>query len=232
MRSSFLSASCIALGLACSGYLVGHGFIEAAKPMRSVEVKGLAEKIVTANQGEWHIRYRVINNELPGLYKAIEQSEQKIKMLLQEANFEQNEMITQPQTLTDNQGNAYNTNANTPRYVADGEITVASDKVDNILTTHQKLGKLVKQGVVVTGSHTVFRYTKLNEVKPQMLLEATTNAREAAETFATQSKSKLGNIQKAHQGLFTITDANSNYNSGNDVYKRLRVVNTVTFSLR
>ncbi len=75
-----------------------------------------------------------------------------------------------------------------------------------------------------------FRFTKLNKIKPAMLLKATTNARKAGQTFAKQSMSKLGDIKTARQGLFTITDANSNY-SNNDINKKIRVVSTLTYFL-
>ena len=55
-----------------------------------------------------------------------------------------------------------------------------------------------------------YEYTDLNKVKPQMIEEATKNAREAAEKFAKDSGSNLGKIRQANQGQFSINDRDPN----------------------
>ena len=69
---------------------------------------------------------------------------------------------------------------------------------------------------------------KLNDIKPEMIAEATKNARTAAEQFAHDSNSKVGKIKKATQGLFTIEDAAV----GLEDKKSVRVVNTVEYLLK
>ena len=227
-----ISALIMAFGISCAGYLIGHGYIDAHYPHRTVEVKGLAEKKVRADQAQWQIRYKVVNQKLSGLYNKLESSETIIKNFLKTQGFVETEITVEPQNINDNQANSYNANNNAPRYTADGSIAVFTINVDKILVSSQKVGTLVKNGVVITGTNTQFRYTKLNSIKPEMLLTATTNATKAGQTFAKQSKSKLGPIKTARQGLFTITDLNSNYNSNNDVNKKVRVVSTITFVLK
>ena len=226
-----VSAALTALGLSAAGYLIGSGFVDAHLPQRTVQVKGLAEKKVKANQGQWQIRYKVVNNELSGLYQNIENSEKEIATFLRGQGFKPQEIVIQPQNINDNQGNSYSSNNSAPRYSADGSVAVFTSDVDSILKSTQKVGELVKNGVVITGTSTQFRFTKLNTIKPAMLLEATANARKAGETFAQQSKSKLGPIKDARQGLFTISGANSSYDSASEVIKKVRVVSTVTFLL-
>ena len=226
-----LGAVILAIGLGSAGFLIGNGFVDAQQPQRTVLVKGLAEKRVKADQGQWIVRYKVVNNELSGLYQSIESTENKIKQFFLSQGFQQNEISIQPQTINDNQGNSYGNNSNVPRFSADGSVMISTTAVDNILTSAQKVGVLVKNEVVVTGTTTTFRYTKLNSIKPQMLVEATQNARKAAVTFAKQSESVLGQIKNARQGIFTIKDADSDYGSDNDIYKKVRVVSTITFFL-
>lgn len=228
---NIIAALLMAVGIGVAGYLIGNGFVDARQLQRTIEVKGLAEKIVKANKGEWSIRYKVVNNDLAALYKDIENSEHEIQAFLQAQGFKVTEMAIQPQNINDNQGNSYNTNKDLPRYSAEGAIALFTNDVDNILRSSQKVGVLVKQGVVITGTSTVFRYTNLNHIKPAMLVEATSKARDAGQTFANQSESKLGLIKSARQGVFTITGANSNYDNASDVYKRVRVVSTIVFLL-
>ena len=72
-----------------------------------------------------------------------------------------------------------------------------------------------------------FDFTSLNKIKPQMIEQATKNAREAAEKFAKDSESKLGKIKSAQQGLFSIEDRGSN----TPYIKEVRVVTTVDYYL-
>ena len=81
--------------------------------------------------------------------------------------------------------------------------------------------------------------TKLNEIKPEMLTEATQNARKAAETFADESNSSLGKLKRANQGLFSIVDRDESLGQGDggyfanvaDIYKKVRVVVSVEYSI-
>ena len=92
-------------------------------------------------------------------------------------------------------------------------------------------GELLKQGVAITSGdyryNVQYEYTGLNKIKPQMIEEATKNARQAAEKFAEDSDSKLGKIRKANQGQFSITDRDAN----TPYIKKVRVVTTIDYSL-
>ena len=90
----------------------------------------------------------------------------------------------------------------------------------------------MRQGIAIVseeyGENSIqYDFTGLNEIKPQMVEEATKNARATAEKFAQDSRSKLGKIRTASQGQFSIDnrDANTPY------IKRIRVVNTVEYTL-
>lgn len=90
---------------------------------------------------------------------------------------------------------------------------------------------LLQKGVaIVSGDYqynSEFLFTKLNELKPQMIEEATKNARVAAEQFAKDSDSELGKILNATQGQFSIEDRDAN----TPYLKKVRVVTSVTYSL-
>ncbi|MGB8479789.1 MAG: hypothetical protein WCE63_13305 [Acidobacteriaceae bacterium] len=84
-------------------------------------------------------------------------------------------------------------------------------------------------------------FTGLNSIKPEMITEATRNARAAAERFAADSGSKVGTIRTAEQGLFTISSAdaaagsdngNGGYQADASIRKSVRVVTTVQYYLQ
>ena len=94
-----------------------------------------------------------------------------------------------------------------------------------------RMGELLKQGIAISANdydtRVQYEFTSLNKIKPQMIEEATKNAREAAEKFAKDSDSKLGKIKNASQGLFTIEDRDPS----TPYIKKVRVVTSVDFFL-
>lgn len=105
-----------------------------------------------------------------------------------------------------------------------------------------KVGELIKKGLVLADNNgPSYIFTKLNDVKPEMLAEATKNARKAAEQFAADSGSKVGEIRRAYQGVFDIQAANQTSTDSGDgmssdqqssqIDKKVRVVSTIDYSL-
>ena len=117
------------------------------------------------------------------------------------------------------------------RYNVTAVITVTSIQVDLVRQLISEQGELLKQGIAITGGdyryNVQYDYTDLNRIKPQMIEEATKNARAAAEKFASDSDSELGKIKHAYQGQFTITDRDSN----TPYIKNVRVVTTIDYYL-
>lgn len=232
MWSKILAALLIGIGVASSGYFIADGLMESRKYTRFIQVKGLAERVVKADQAIWTIHFKLVNDDLAALYQGLETTQNKTRAFLQKAGFKDNEISVDTVTVTDNQSNSYNQNENLPRYSADGGLTIGTSEVDRVLQTAQKTGELVQQGIVVTSSSAIYRYTSLNDIKPQMLDDATASAHEAAMSFASHAKAQLGDIRRAMQGLFTIADANSTYDSGTSIMKKVRVVTTVEYQLK
>ena len=110
-------------------------------------------------------------------------------------------------------------------------VTVYSTNIDAVRAVMSLLSELGKQGIVFSGGgyqyQTEYLFTRLNEVKPEMIEEATRKAREVAEKFATDSQSTLGKIKKASQGQFSINARDKN----NPHIKKVRVVSTVQYYL-
>lgn len=230
--TKLLQAGVLALGIALSGAFVSYAIIETRKPDRTVQVKGLAEKLVKADQAIWTLNFKVVNNELSGLYKDLKNTQNAMTKFLHTQGFPKNTIHFNPVTVVDNQSSSYNQNPSLPRFSADAGLTVSTPDIDRVTESAQKTGTLVEQGVVLTLSNAIYRYNALNTIKPQMLIDATANAREAADSFANNAGTELGGIRKAIQGLFSIRDANSNYDSGAAVMKKVRVVTTIEYALK
>lgn len=223
----------LAFGMICLGQCVRKGAEEASTPDRTVNVKGLAEKEVPANQVIWPLMYKNLGNDLQALYRDIKQSNQTILDFLKEKGIAENEISVNAPEIIDLKAERYGDNNDTPyRYNVTSVITVTSDKVDLVRNLISEQGELLKQGIAITSGDyrykVQYEFTGLNDIKPQMIEEATKNARQAAEKFAKDSESKLGKIRNANQGQFSINnrDANTPY------IKKVRVVTSVTYLLK
>lgn len=227
-QGQVIAALILALGVALGGFFVGHGLMERNEFNRYVSVKGLAETSVKSDQAIWQITVGFSANDLNGLYAGINKAQNAAKDFWLSQGFNADEIDLQSASVNDNQ--VYNSSTSGPRYTASANLLLITGNVDGVKKASQQLNLLVKQNVVLTNSQITYNFTGLNQVKPDMLDQATTNAQTAAEAFAKNSHSELGGIRGASQGQFTISDDNSNGISS--VMKKVRVVTTVDYFLK
>jgi hypothetical protein len=229
--ASFVLGLAIFLGLLALGYLLGNAAIRFKEYERTVTVKGLSEREVDADIVIWPIQFTAASNDLTELYSAIEASTTRIRGFLESNGFTADEITVAAPTITDKSAQQYGDNRAEFRYAAVQSVTVYSDRIAIARDVMARLSGLGKQGIVFGGANyqaqTEYLFTRLNEVKPAMIEEATRQAREVAEKFAADSQSALGKIKRASQGQFGITDRDRN----NPHIKKVRVVSTVEYYL-
>lgn len=230
VAESVILGALLFAGLACLGYLVAQSVVDIKLLDRSVEVKGLSEREVAADIAIWPITYNVADNDLSNLYLTIQRQNDSVVAFLEKSGFTAEEISISAPAVVDKQAREYDNAANSRyRYTASSTITVYSGKVEPVRQTMIKLAELGKQGIAISSDaySTQFVYSKLNDIKPAMIEEATKNAREAATKFAKDSESSLGKIKHASQGMFSI----ENRDSSTAHIKKVRVVSTVEYYL-
>ena len=231
--SAFLLGVSIFLGLSVLGYLLAGAAIRFKEYERSVTVKGLSERELPADIVIWPIVFTEASNELGGLYASIDASTKKTRDFLVEKGIDAAEINASTPSITDRLAQQYNNNINKAefRYLALQVVTVYSPKVDLVRKVMSELADLGKQGIAFTGgdyqNQTEYIFTGLNKIKPEMIQEATTKAREVALKFAQDSNSTLGKIKQASQGQFQINPRDKN----NPHIKKIRVVSTIEYYL-
>lgn len=232
-RSALILGVCIFLGLAFLGFFLGQSALKVKAYERTVTVKGLSEREYPADIVLWPIHFSTSDNDLTELYAAIERDSQEIIGFLRENGFEGREITVSPPGITDKLSQGYEKSKIEYRYTAARTITVYSTKIDTVRSAINRLVELGKKGIAFTDNtyqglpDTEFLFTRLNAVKPVMIEEATTKAREVAMKFAKDSGSRVGKIKRAWQGQFSI----SNRDRNNPHIKRVRVVSTVEYYL-
>ena len=220
------------LGLTSLGYILGSSAIKFKEYERTVTVKGLSEKEYNADTVIWPIQFTEAGNNLEKLYVSIEGTTKKISSFLEHNGVNKESISFSTPSITDKSARQYGNETKAEfRYTAIQTVTVYSKNITSVRSVMSSLSELGKQGIVFTGgnyqSQTEYLFTRLNEVKPEMIEEATRKAREVAEKFASDSKSTLGKIKKASQGQFSIKARDKN----NPHIKKVRVVSTVAYYL-
>ncbi len=231
MKNFRIEAAILAVGLAVLGVFVYSGINSIASRDRVVSVRGLAEKEVKADRVIWPIVYKTVGNDLGTVYRDLSNANRKITAFLTSNGVKPSDITSGAPQVTDLWTNEYTDNTKRQRYTASTVTTVSSSEVDKVRKLISRTGELLSEGIAIApndyDSRIQYDFTSLNKIKPQMIEQATKNAREAAAKFAIDSDSKLGKIKSAQQGLFSITDRDSN----TPYLKEVRVVTTVDYYL-
>ena len=231
--SKLLSACVIAAALVVLGLSLRSGIVAFKNLDRVVSVKGLAEREVQADKFTWPLVYKELGNDPPDMYNIMEQQNKRVVAFLKSAGITDSEISVNPPVIADRQADNYGNEIMNYRYKATSVITVTSSNVDKVRQLMSRQADLMKQGIAIVseeyGSNSVeYEFTKLNEIKPEMVEEATKNARATAEKFAADSGSGIGDIRTASQGQFSIDDRDSN----TPYIKKVRVVSTIEYNLK
>ena len=227
-----ICAFLIALGLFMLGKQIKNGLNSFSDNARVVTVRGLSEREVKANKVTWPIVSKEVGNDLATIYASIERKNAAILKFLKDNGISDNEISVNAPSVLDLQADRYS-NTNIPyRYNVTNVVVVTSSQIDKVNELIERQTELLKEGIaIVAGDYqyqTRYEYTDLNSIKPEMIADATKNAREAANKFAEDSQSKLGKIKSATQGQFSIEDRDQY----TPYIKQVRVVSTIVFFLK
>ncbi len=227
----------LALGIGYAGTQVHNGLTNFRSFDRSVSMKGLAQRNVMANLAIWPIAYTETGNSLSEIQDKMDLHARYVLSFLDRHNIRGGQVELQELQVQDLLAQSYRqNNAATNRYILTQTYLVRTNDIGAVSKASKDVGSLIRQGVVFSqnGATTpTYLYTKLNEVKPAMIAEATKNARAAADEFANNSGQKVGGIKRASQGIFQILPRDQTYVISADQQKNktVRVVSTIQFYL-
>ncbi len=243
---SALGLIVLAVSLAFAGWFIGNGVYNIRTADRFVTVKGVAEREVKADLALWPIQFAVTDDNVSVAQGRINQNVAKVMAFLLANGIDSTEVELQTLRVTDVLANPYNPpNRTGNRFIIEQTVTVRSANPERVRAASQKVGELVNAGVVLSSgrewgmSGPTYLFRRLNDLKPSMIAEATAQARKSAEQFAKDSKSRLGGIHRANQGVFVIlprdataTDQGPGIAEQTQIFKTVRVVTTVEYLLR
>lgn len=239
-RAALIPALVVAVGITLGGIAIGYGFASGRATDRFVEVKGLAEQDVEADLALWPLRFVSTGDDLQAAQAQIQRYTRQVMAFLQEHGVDTAGAELQNLEVSDARANRYQQNTGGPRFIIQQTLMVRSDEPRVVRAASQRVSELVSAGVVLQQSGDygmggpTYVFSGLNALKPDMIATATANARIAAEQFARDSRTTLGNIRQANQGVFVILprDQAPGVQEGGQLNKTVRVVSTVQYFLR
>lgn len=238
------AAIILALGFTGAGMMVSGGLTGMKRADRFVTVKGLVEREVKADLALWSLPLRAAANELDDAQAQLDKAQEKLREFLKAQGFTDEEIQAGSLRVMDRKSQEYsnyNGEKEQYRYILTSTVALRTADVEKMYALTQRVQDLTRAGIVLAsdggcGSTPAYSFTRLNDLKPDMLAEATRNARASAEQFAADSGSKVGAIRQANQGVFAITSRDEvNAEGGctsDDRNKKVRVVTTVDYYLQ
>jgi hypothetical protein len=236
--SRILAALLLGIGVALAGFYVGEGFFKGRSSERFVTVKGVSERNVMSDVAFWPIRFVATDDDLGKAQAKINDSAAKVLAFLQKHGIQSDSVEMDRLEVNDLLANPYRTGPIQTRYIITQALMVRCNDPKLVQSASQDIGELVEAGVVLSATGgpatgPTYLFTGLSDLKPEMIAEATANARRAAEQFATDSGSSIGAIRRANQGVFVILprDRVPGVSQEGQMEKTVRVVTTIEYYL-
>ena len=254
IRGRVAQGALLMLGLVAGAWVLGSQIKAMKLADRYVTVKGLVERTVKSDRAVWAVSFKTAGENLPQVFAKSETDKATVIKFFTDQGVTPAEISVGQIRVTDKETNEYGGgNDRGPRYILSQTVTVSSNDVDKIAKTGEHTAQLVQAGVVLASaaeggqqSGIVYKFSGLNALKPDMITEATRNARASADRFAADSGSQVGSIRSASQGVFSITandpagaasaDEGEGGGGGDaaadaSIMKKVRVVSTIDYYL-
>lgn len=228
-KKKVIAAALIAAGLVVAGMFMYLGLREVALKDRAVTVKGLSTRDVMADYVVWPLEFQISGNDLKDVSKQMDRIMATAKQFFLDKGFQEKDIRSGNTSVEDQWASVYGERKPASRYCVRHTMVIATADVERVLSCMESQNELLGQGVVLNSYqwNTDYQFRGLNELKPEMIEEATKNARAVAQKFADDAQCSLGTIRRASQGQFSV-DADNNQ----PWMKHVRVVTTVDYTLR
>ncbi|MCQ2284296.1 MAG: SIMPL domain-containing protein [Bacteroidales bacterium] len=195
---------------------VGIAFYQTKKPAKTVSVVGLAEKDFTSDLIVWNLRFDALDMDMKQSYNKVKAQSKVVKDFLKSKGLKDAEMdfvniSTSPKY--DSQWEDGRWIERFQGYQAEQSVRISSKDVDKVEKIIREISELYDQNIKISSFEPEYYYTKLSDLKMEMLAEASKNAKERAETITKNAGAKLGDLKTATTGVFQITAPNSSEDS-------------------
>lgn len=211
---SYVAPLIIALSVITGVFILGNAYKYKFKTTETISVTGLAETNFTSDQIVWTGNYSRKTMDLKSAYAQLKEDESKIRAYLKGKGVADAEMVFSAISIDKEFESRYDDNGRVTGseftgYNLKQNVTVDSKDIEKVEKISREVTELIESGIEFNSSSPSYYYTKLSELKIDLLAKASADAKQRAETIAKNSGSGLGSIKKANMGVFQITGQNS-----------------------
>lgn len=219
-KFSVIVASILAIGLVIGAFILGNAYKYKFKTSESINVTGNALKDFNADLVKWRATFSRKDFDLRVASDQLKADQVVVKNFLISQGIKPNEIVFEAVNIS--KDFQYGTDSNGASisqftgYNLSQDATIESKELDKIEKASREISNLISQGIELSSSNPNYYYSKLEDLKLELIAQASENAKQRAENIATKSGGNLGKLQKADLGIFQITGKNDNeeYSSG------------------
>lgn len=208
------NAILFSVAIVAAAYFLGTAYVERAETNGTISVTGLGSEDFESDLIVWEGRFIRENNDLKAAYAALEQDKSIIKAYLLSKGLKEDQVVFKAvSTLEQSEPQYQNGNYIGARFVGyqlTQSVEIESHEVSRVEELSRSITELMNKGVQFYSEAPRYYYTKMADLKIEMIRKATEDARLRAETIAANSGSELGDLESASMGVFQITGQNSN----------------------
>lgn len=219
------------IAVLAAAFMLQKGLVHFRAPQNTVQVKGLSERLVKSDQAVVNFAASIASANLTEMNTEILRVQKAMVDFLKSHGFGEAEIALSAPSISDRWSSDYSETKTELRYVARPSVMLDTQNIDKVNEAVQKSGDLISQGITMSSVSISYYFNGLNEIKPDMVKEATQKAKESAESFAELSNSTIGKIKSASQGTFSISSPTNDYDANSSVMKKVRVVTDIQYYL-
>lgn len=213
-KFSVIVASILAVGLVVASFIFSTAYKYKFKTTESINVTGNALKDFDADFVKWRATFSRKDYDIRVASDELKSDQAIVKNFLVSQGIKSNEIVFEAVNISKDFQYGSDVNGNSisqfSGYILSQDVTIESKELDKIEKASRQISDLISQGIELSSSNPNYYYSKLEDLKLELIAQASENAQQRAENIAKKSGAKLGDLKQADLGIFQITGKNDN----------------------
>lgn len=211
---NYLAVAIAALGLIIAAAILGSAVKNRNNSQNTISVTGLGTKKFVSDLISWNGSFSKNNFDLKTAYDQLAADRRIISEYLIAKGIKPTELVfsavdIQKQYSSFTDANGMYRQGDFAGYNLVQTVSIESKEVTKVENISRSITEIINRGVELTSAPPQYFYTKLTNVKQQMIADATKDAKQRAERIAENAGADLGKLKKATMGVIQITAPNS-----------------------
>lgn len=204
----------LALGLIIAAYLLGNAYKYKYQVKETIEVTGSGKQDFQADIIIWNAHFQTKAYDLTMASQQLNEDKQKIEKYLLDQGVKQEEIVFSSVNISKEFDYRYDANGNSQNvftgYSLNQSVELKSKDIARVEDVSRQITDLISQGIELNSSTPNYYFSGLEDLKLELISQASENARKRAENIAKESNAALGELKQARLGVFQITGQFSN----------------------